>query len=671
MKLRGITYKSGGIRVPLPGTLILLLLLHSSSATALSTDPSAKIDSLQEVLTNTTEDTSRVKLYIALAEAYEYTQIDSAFLLTKMALALSKSINDLHGVVRSQNNLARLESLSGNPDQSIKYLRQSLSISRQINDSTLLQLTHYYIGAIYIGQSNFQQALNHCQQSLALAEATRDTLHIASTLRILGVIYFELEQYDHTIQLLERALSMLQPSDHSHLAAIYNNLGNSYSRKKDYKLSQHYHNLTLQLVRTMGNRRGEASVLNNIAVMYKNMHQYKTALSYAKQSQSIYHDYYKTQPEKYNYVPECTLGSIYEGLQQYQQARAHYNNAMISLKEGSSLTGYIEICTNLIRLDSLEGNFKQALVRQQRLMAVKDSLAHVENTKALEELKIQYETEQKDQEIVLLQAQSDRQQLEARQQRFFKNSFVAGSVILCLLLGLGYNRYRFKQRALGVMRQQKEEILLQKQQVEQKNQQNQLLLKEVHHRVKNNLQIVLSILNAQADSLRDAQTVAAIRESQHRVHSMALIHQSLYQSDDLSHIQAREYLQEMVETVCQSYRSEAKPVRLRLQVEDLAMNMSTAVPVGLIVTELVTNACKHALLEADSELSVTLRAETTTQYRLTVADNGPGLPPDFNVDQANSLGLQLVHGLTQQLDGELVVQNGTGACFELLFHKAA
>ena len=677
MKLWGITYKSGGIRVPLPSTLILLLLLHSSSATALSTDPSAKIDSLQEVLGSMVEDTSRVALYVSISQEYQAIQVDSAFLYIRKALSLSQATDYSTGIARCWIELGRTEVRHGSSKQALTYFKKAVPFARRTPDLTLLWEAYQNVGDRYLRLEQYASALQYYQYSLATAEQMNDSISVAFVKLSIGATYFRTKNYDKAITIYEELLSIfpyeaavsIQHSDKQFLLeATTNNLARVYHAKKNYLKALHYYQRSLQAARTDNNIQGEARTLNNIAVLYTSMKQYTKALSYAQQAQAIYQKVLKVAGDSHL---EDTMGSIYVGLQQYERARVHFIKALSIMEKQDNMSGYASFYTNLIRLDSLTGNYQQAFLYQQRLSSIKDSLFDVDKIEAVEELKIQYETKQKDQAIALLQAQSDHQQLEARQQRFVKNSFIGGSMALVLLLGLGYNRYRFKQRALEIMRQQNEEIQVQKEQVERKNHENQLLLKEVHHRVKNNLQIVLSILNAQADSLHDAQTVAAIRESQHRVHSMALIHQSLYQSDDLSHIQARQYLQEMVETVCQSYRSEAKPVRLRLQVEDLAMNMSTAVPVGLIVTELVTNACKHALLEADSELSVTLRAETTTQYRLTVADNGPGLPPDFNVDQANSLGLQLVHGLTQQLNGELVVQNDTGACFELLFYKAA
>ena len=661
------------IRAQVARQLVFLIGLFTfSGAVATNIDPLAKIDSLQQVLSRASEDTARVDLYVAIAKTYAIVQPDSAFSFLQKALLLSQKIDYTIGMALSQVELGYMEGKYGNQDQATIYLKAALPLVQQTQDSTLLWDTYQQIGWIYKRKGQHALALQYCQKALAITIETRDSLHIASMKQNIGAIFFDMKDYDQAIAMLEQALSVYQDFNHYLPATtICNNLANVYATKNDYNQALRYYQQAVKEARSGGDKVFEANILSNIAQMYVSQQQYKTALSYAQQAQTIWKHMSTKKKADYNFEFENTMGDIYLGIQQYALARKHYESAFNFMKERGDFSSYLSTYTGLIRLDSLTGNYQQAFLHQQALTALKDSLASIERIKAVEKLKVQYETEQKDQEIILLQEQSTRQQLEARQQKLIKNSFIAGSFALCLLLGLGYNRYQFKQKALRVMGEQKAEILMQKQQVERKNEENKLLLKEIHHRVKNNLQIVLSILNAQADSLQDQKAIGAVLESQHRVHSMALIHQNLYQSDNLNQIQAQQYLQEMVETVYSSYHQVGQPVRLQLNIEDLSLNMSTAVPVGLIVTELVTNACKHAFTKAEGELTVSLKADTSSQYRLTVADNGPGLPADFDINQAHSLGLQLVYGLTQQLDGELLIENHAGAHFDLLFRAAA
>ena len=186
------------------------------------------------------------------------------------------------------------------------------------------------------------------------------------------------------------------------------------------------------------------------------------------------------------------------------------------------------------------------------------------------------------------------------------------------------------------------------------------LLKEVHHRVKNNLQIISSLLNLQEGELDDTLTERRFRESQNRIRSMALIHELLYRSEDLTRIDFAEYLDQLVHHVVRSYGPAGQAVRAELAVEPETMSLDCAIPCGLIVTELVANAVEHAFPERRGTVAVAFRTENG-RHRLSVADDGVGLPPEIDPERSESLGLKLVAALARQLGGELelAVEGGT------------
>ena len=186
------------------------------------------------------------------------------------------------------------------------------------------------------------------------------------------------------------------------------------------------------------------------------------------------------------------------------------------------------------------------------------------------------------------------------------------------------------------------------------------LLKEVHHRVKNNLQIISSLLNLQEGELGDTLTERRFRESQNRIRSMALIHELLYRSEDLTRIDFAEYLDQLVHHVVRSYGPAGQAVRAELSVEPENMSLDCAIPCGLIVTELVANAVEHAFPEHSGSVAVTFRTENG-RHRLSVADDGVGLPSEIDPERSESLGLKLVAALARQLGGELelAVEGGT------------
>jgi PAS domain S-box-containing protein len=195
----------------------------------------------------------------------------------------------------------------------------------------------------------------------------------------------------------------------------------------------------------------------------------------------------------------------------------------------------------------------------------------------------------------------------------------------------------------------------------------EVLLKEIHHRVKNNMQVITSLLSLQSKTIRDEQALSIFQDSQNRVKSMALIHETLYQSKDLSRIDFAEYLQKLVAHVSRSYRIRPEAVRININVDDVSLPIDTAVPCGLIINELASNSLKYAF-PADTRGEVNITFERAdAQYVLRVSDTGVGLPADFDPERGKSLGMKLVRMLTDQLCGELNCRNGVGTTFEIKF----
>ncbi|WP_281773996.1 PAS domain S-box protein [Methanobacterium formicicum] len=208
--------------------------------------------------------------------------------------------------------------------------------------------------------------------------------------------------------------------------------------------------------------------------------------------------------------------------------------------------------------------------------------------------------------------------------------------------------------------------------VDEKN----ILIKEIHHRVKNNMQIISSLLNLQSQHLKaDEQfAVSILKESQNRVKSMAMIHENLYQSKDFTHIKFEDYITRLVYELFYSYSGDADKIRLVVDVDDVNLNMETAVPCGLIVSELFTNSVKYAFPEGrEGEIRVSLKQEPgkddAREFILTVSDDGVGFPPDLDYRNTETLGLELVNSLTCQIDGNISLDLTQGTKFTVKFKE--
>jgi two-component sensor histidine kinase len=195
----------------------------------------------------------------------------------------------------------------------------------------------------------------------------------------------------------------------------------------------------------------------------------------------------------------------------------------------------------------------------------------------------------------------------------------------------------------------------------------EVLLKEIHHRVKNNMQVITSLLNLQSRTIGEGPALSVFQDSQNRVKSMALIHETLYQSKDLSRINFGEYLRKLVAHVSRSYRIRPDAVKIQVKVDDVSLPIDTAVPCGLIINELASNSLKYAFpANRKGEINITF-ARVNADYVLRVSDTGVGLPKNFDPEQGKSLGMKLVRTLTAQLCGEIECRNGVGTAFEITF----
>jgi PAS domain S-box-containing protein len=197
----------------------------------------------------------------------------------------------------------------------------------------------------------------------------------------------------------------------------------------------------------------------------------------------------------------------------------------------------------------------------------------------------------------------------------------------------------------------------------------EVLLREVYHRVKNNMQLVSSLLNLQANSINDPTVLRLLNESQQRVKTMALIHERLYRSKNLARINVATYIQDVVNNLVRSYTTARSSIRVTLELADVELDLDRAVPCGLIINELVSNAFKYAFPEQKGELYLRFGLEDTGNYCLIVKDDGIGIPGDIAIQYTDSLGMQLIYGLTEQLGGQIELNRQEGSQFRITFRK--
>lgn len=329
---------------------------------------------------------------------------------------------------------------------------------------------------------------------------------------------------------------------------------------------------------------------------------------------------------------------------------------------------------NLFKIDSAEKKYLSAFRELQLSQQYTDSAYSYDQRKKVAELLVKYEADKKDKNIKLLNSQNQLERVKAQEATRTKNITLTGIGLLFIIVGLLFNRYRIKQKNNRQLEANQKELDQKNAYLETLNtEQNKLLkekewlIKEVHHRVKNNLQMVTSLLYSQSVYLEDEAAKVAVNDSLRRMQAMALIHQKLYQDENTTTIAMPEYINDLVQYLHESFDA-GNRIGFEQNVEALNLDVSQAIPLGLIVTESIVNAIKYAFLHGQKGVVTILLQHDGPEYiMLKISDNGIGLPAGFDTMEHSSLGLDLMQGLARQLNGYFNIETDNGVHITVRF----
>jgi two-component sensor histidine kinase/Tfp pilus assembly protein PilF len=377
---------------------------------------------------------------------------------------------------------------------------------------------------------------------------------------------------------------------------------------------------------------------------------------------------------------EITTDVHYE-IGQYFISKLQYGKAALYLKKALNIAEatnalYVakDIHLMLYKADSGIGNLSSAMQHLLRHKLLNDSIFNEAKSWQIEELKLQFETAKKEKDIESLNNQNRLQRIGVEQANRTKNITLACGALLVIIVGLLLNRYLIKHRSNRQLEANQKELDQKNSFLETLNIKQEILLKEkewlireVHHRVKNNLQMVTSLLNSQSAYLDNDEALFAIKDSLRRMHAMSLIHQKLYLSGNISTIAMPEYIGDLMNYLHESFDT-GNRIIFQQNIERFSLDVSQAIPLGLIINECVVNAIKYAFPDGRKGIvRINLQHENEEHVLLNISDNGIGLPAGFDVKEHNSLGLDLVRGLARQLEGYVDIVSDEGLCIIIRF----
>lgn len=409
----------------------------------------------------------------------------------------------------------------------------------------------------------------------------------------------------------------------------------------------------------------QASLLSSLAFCYQALRQDQRAEMYYRELLKL-----ESSLDKDNEVTtdiHYQIGQYFMNRRQYGKAVIFLSKALNASEGINSLSDTKEIYMMLYKSDSALGNYRAAMEYLMKYKILNDSIFNETKSMQIEELQIQYEMAKRKKDIALLNSQN-------KQAHKIKNITLAGAALLLIIIGLLFNRYRIKQKSNQKLRTHQKEldqknIFLEALNAEQDKllQEKEWLIGEVHHRVKNNLQMVTSLLNSQSSYLKDEAAVRAIKDSLLRMQAMSLIHQKLYEHQNTTTIAMSEYINDLLVNLRENFDTGSQ-IAFEIQIQPLFLDVSQALPLGLIINESIVNTIKYAFLDAkEGIVSITLMRDGADHLLLEISDNGTGLPAGLDLVQHNSLGLDLMKGLAKQIKGSFSIENNNGVRITVRF----
>ncbi|UXX80229.1 tetratricopeptide repeat protein [Reichenbachiella carrageenanivorans] len=572
------------------------------------------MDSLKAILV---EEPENLVALNDLAFAYTYTNLDSARALLLQAIEINE--NDSLQLGISKETLAIVDEIQGNISSALTLHFESIKIFEQISSSKHLAWAYNGMGALHYQQYDYDQALFYFLKSMDIRTQLNNPTEVAKSMVNIALIFNKTEQYDSSLFYLHSSLApFVDNTDQLMESIVYLNLGSTFSYMEQFDSAEYYFNKSETIQKKIGDHEG-------LGVLYRK------------------------------------LGELYSEKKDLLKALDYYTLSLEYVQKLGDIGRFIETKQAQYLVYEAMGDFQNAYQIQSEYLILRDSLINIKNKEIINEYNIKYETEQKERTITELELEQKNAALAFANSQNQRNIFIFGFAILIIFIRFLYHRYTTKKKTSELLSEKNVEIT-------KALEDREILLKEIHHRVKNNLQVISSLLNLQAGSLDDDVAKDAVREGQSRVKSMALIHQKLYSADDVRGVDVQDYLENLSAELFRAFGVDEEKVNWAIDAAGLKMDIDTVIPLGLIINELITNSIKYAFQDVEHGLLNISLEETGETMHVMVKDNGIGMDEDA-LKSSNSFGWKMIKSLSRKLKAEINVKNEQGTTVYLTLSR--
>jgi two-component system, sensor histidine kinase PdtaS len=601
-------------------------------------------------LLNNVNDSTKFKILFETAHACRINdKLDQATKILFQAKESARQLNDSLKNIMVLKEFACLQSINHQPDAE-KALLNVVNLQKRIR-YPYVHLTYLELFQDAFLKGNDDKALFYTEQSLKCMGKIKDSSGAADILYCYGVIMAKTGDHEKSVQYLEQAIELYKHQYGD--AGISTVIGSLVENLIKLKQPTEADNIVTLLFRDYppDNTTDSLKWLRQMGSFYRLTKNYGRAETCFKKAMQI--------SQEHNLkLPYYELGQLYVESGNFKKAKFYLEKALQNLDNITTMRTRAHLHYCLFLADSATGNYLSAIRHLSLNKRYDDTVLKQSKIEAVEKYKTQFETEKKDAKIVLLIKEQELGEANLKRIRLIKNVTLLGSLVLLVVVSVIYLLYRKnKKNSVTITRINS--------QLQRSLTEKEWLLKEVHHRVKNNLHTIICLLESQAMFL-EKDALLAIEKSQHRIYAMSLIHQKLYQDEGRSTIDMSLYLKEFIGYLKDSF--ETRHIDFSVQVAHIHLNLQQAIPVALIINEGVTNSIKYAFDNVKAPricISMVLEDESV---KLVIADNGIGFTPREE-DEGKSLGLQLIKGLSKELKGTILLQTEKGTRLTVEFKQ--
>lgn len=636
--------------------LALLLLTGLLSTLPTSSRAGDGVDSLVQVLEKEISDDERMETLIRIGRELYSKEPDSALSYLDRAEGIAERIMNRSGTIEISNLKGLAYYTKGEYPKVLPQWKKVLEMKEE--EGEILEVSHIRnnLGQLYQKMGGYADALEEHQKAYRIRDSLGEEEAISESANNLGNVHYVREDYEKAEFYYRKALENLKGNGEDAQTAIYqNNLGLIHQEKGEHEKALDFFKKAYRISQEQGDLTKSAQRSLNIGTSFREMEEFDSAEHYLEGAL----DHFRTLGNE-PVIARVFLAQaeLLERQERLSEAIEKGQRAFVKADSATSLPVMVETTEMLSELYSKMGMHRKAFEKLKMNQELKATLTSKEEEERMDKMEARFNARQKEKELEKLRMEQEKVQLE--RERLMLLAFGGGAVFLLLSIFL-YFGYRQKKKRNELLAEQNRQVRKQKEEKE-------LLLQELHHRVKNNLQLIISLLNLQTDRINDPEALEIHRNSQNRVRSMGLLHERMHRLSELDRNQFEHFVKELSERLIETYGME-EALELETDIDADGLGTNTLTPVALILNELLSNALKYGFGEGQSGwVGVTVKPQENGHYMLEVQDNGAGFGDLGNGDGDHAYGLDIVRSLTEQLEGELVKkEQEQGSCIQVFF----